>query len=82
MHATPQTATPSAPSMVALCWVCCCWRCAGPNAVTSQVSSYGSWPEGRKPGRYVLNGCLPSRPVPSSKTDWRLRPNLSWLQPV
>lgn len=34
--------------------------CAGMSSVTSQVSSYGSWPEGRKPGAYVFER-LPSQ---------------------
>lgn len=34
--------------------------CAGPKAITSQVSSTGNWPEGRKPGTYVFER-LPSQ---------------------
>ncbi|MDE2077238.1 MAG: DUF4136 domain-containing protein [Burkholderiales bacterium] len=34
--------------------------CASINSVTSQVSSYGSWPEGRQPGRFVFER-LPSQ---------------------
>jgi hypothetical protein len=34
--------------------------CAGPRALTSEVSSAGKWPDGRKPGRYVFER-LPSQ---------------------
>jgi hypothetical protein len=34
--------------------------CAQMHELTSKVSSYGSWPEGRKPGRYVFER-LPSQ---------------------
>jgi len=39
--------------------------CAQMHELTSKVSSYGSWPEGRKPGRYVFER-LPSQ---QSRTD-------------
>ncbi|WP_052162558.1 DUF4136 domain-containing protein [Aquabacterium sp. NJ1] len=42
--------------------------CAGPQALTSQVSSYGSWPEGRKPGRYVFER-LPSQQAQPDMQD-------------
>ncbi len=70
MHATPQTATPIAPSMAAalVLGVLLLGGCAAPNAVTSQVSSYGSWPEGRKPGRYVFER-LPSQQTRAEQQD-------------
>ena len=42
--------------------------CAGPQSLTSQVSSYGSWPEGRKPGRYVFER-LPSQQAQPDQQD-------------
>ena len=39
-----------------------------PNAVTSRVSSYGGWPEGRKPGRYVFER-LPSQQTRAEQQD-------------
>lgn len=42
--------------------------CAGPQSLTSQVSSYGSWPEGRKPGRYVFER-LPSQQAQPEMQD-------------
>lgn len=42
--------------------------CAGPQSLTSQVSSYGSWPEGRKPGRYVFER-LPSQQAQPEAQD-------------
>ena len=35
--------------------------CAGPQAITSQVSSSGTWPEGRKPGGHYVFERLPSQ---------------------
>lgn len=34
--------------------------CAGPTSLTSEVSSFGHWPDGRKPGAYVFER-LPSQ---------------------
>lgn len=42
--------------------------CAGPQAITSQVSSTGNWPEGRKPGRYVFER-LPSQQAQTELQD-------------
>lgn len=42
--------------------------CAGPQSLTSQVSSFGSWPEGRKPGRYVFER-LPSQQAQPEAQD-------------
>ncbi|MFZ4550693.1 MAG: DUF4136 domain-containing protein [Aquabacterium sp.] len=41
--------------------------CAGPQAITSQVSSYGAWPAGRAPGTYVFER-LPSQ---QSQPQWQ-----------
>jgi hypothetical protein len=52
--------------------LCCCalWLagCAGVPQVTSQVSSYGSWPEGRQPGTYVFER-LPSQQAQAERQD-------------
>lgn len=72
MMATPQaprTAWTARPRMRAA--ACAAWvsafvlmglmaGCAGPRALTSEVSSAGKWPDGRKPGRYVFER-LPSQ---------------------
>ncbi|MDE2434530.1 MAG: hypothetical protein KGN37_17000, partial [Burkholderiales bacterium] len=42
--------------------------CASINSVTSQVSSYGSWPEGRQPGRFVFER-LPSQATQPALQD-------------
>lgn len=42
--------------------------CANMTSVTSQVSSFASWPEGRKPGRYVFER-LPSQQSQPSVQD-------------
>lgn len=70
MPITPQTAAPIVPRMAAALalGVLLLGGCAGPNAVTSQVSSYGSWPEGRKPGRYVFER-LPSQQTRAEQQD-------------
>ncbi len=44
--------------------------CAGPRSVTSQVSSYGSWPTERQPGAYVFER------LPSQQTQPELQDQL------
>lgn len=70
MHTTPQTVAPIVPRMAAALalGVLLLGGCATQNAVTSQVSSYGSWPEGRKPGRYVFER-LPSQQARVEQQD-------------
>lgn len=58
-------------------WAClgllCAWMgmlggCAGMTAINSQVSSFGNWPEGRKPGSYVFER-LPSQQTRAELQD-------------
>ncbi len=42
--------------------------CAGLNAVTADVSSYGPWPEGRAPGSYAFDR-LPSQQARAAETE-------------
>lgn len=53
--------------------------CANVSSVTSQVSSYTSWPEGRKPGHYVFER-LPSQqsqPAVQDKLEAAAQPALA-----
>lgn len=53
--------------------------CAGPQALTSEVSSAGQWPTGRKPGHYVFER-LPSqknRPDLQDKLEAAAQPALA-----
>lgn len=47
-------------SALALCLLLLLSACAGMQEVTSKVSSFGTWPEGRQPGSYVFER-LPSQ---------------------
>ncbi|HEX5355078.1 MAG TPA: DUF4136 domain-containing protein [Aquabacterium sp.] len=43
--------------------------CAGPRVITSQVSSSGTWPEGRKPGGHYVFERLPSQQTKAEVQD-------------
>lgn len=61
------------------CAMLCLAGCAGVPAVTSQVSSFGAWPEGRKPGRYAFER-LPSQqtqPALQDKLEAAAKPALA-----
>jgi hypothetical protein len=72
MLAGPGAATRSLRGLTLLLMLACLSAlqggCAGMSSVTSQVSSFGSWPEARKPGRYVFER-LPSQQNQSELQD-------------
>lgn len=68
-------------------WSCLLAGCATSNAVTSQVSSFGAWPQDRKPGKFVFER-LPSQQANAAQQDrleWAAKPSMvragfEWVQ--